>query len=612
MQQVSIEIGNRIHPDNQNYCKLGDTLLRQGNFDAAIENYRKALALGLNYAEAHCGMGYALQSQGKLDAAIECYRRAISFKPSFAGAHSNLGLALQTQGNLDAAVESFRKAVAFNPDFSDAHFNLGIAFKQQGNLNEAEASYRRALQIRPSDAEAHNNLGNIIAELGRLNEAEASYRQALKLKPNYAEAYVSLGNILIELQRPTEAETCYRRSLDIKPDHIEAQARLGYALFILGRLNEAEASLRLAIYLEGENNTFFTLFTLGNVLMAADQIDESHAMFRRAQHIQLLSYWPSKKKKADFSVLLLDSSDVLSTPLGYLLGNAGYDIHSLALLLETEYDIDVLRSNADVVINLISDADNGKDILPFVQDLVDRIGRPTVNHPRHIRSTDRATISGRLSGISLCRIPKTVLLSADMLARTDWHKCIEGFTMPLLIRCAGTHGGNDFEKIDDIGAIDPFVSHHPDANFYVSEFVDYCSDDGYFRKYRMVYVNDEILPYHLAIHDHWLVHHFRTNMAGHEWMRNEEEAFLKEPHLVFSEEHYIALRKVALAIGLEYCGIDCSLDHDGNIVVFEANATMRIHDEKSSIFLYKNPHIAKIKVAFDSMLSRLVNRDTSS
>jgi len=195
--------------------------------------------------------------------------------------------------------------------------------------------------------------------------------------------------------------------------------------------------------------------------------------------------------------------------------------------------------------------------------------------------------------------------SAQDLSGEKGRKCMEGFAMPLLIRCAGMHGGEDFEKIDDVGAIDSFVSHHPDADIYVIEYVDYRSADGYFRKYRMLCVDGEILPYHLAIHDHWMVHHFRTDMANQEWMRKEEEAFLKHPYRIFTKAHMNALQEMASIIGLDYFGIDCSLDREGNIVVFEANASMVIHDESDAMFAYKNPYVRKIKEAFDTMLSRL-------
>ena len=41
-------------------------------------------------------------------------------------------------------------------------------------------------------------------------------------------------------------------------------------------------------------------------------------------------------------------------------------------------------------------------------------------------------------------------------------------------------------------------------------------------------------------------------------------------------------------IGLDYFGIDCGLDASGNLVVFEVNASMLVHD-RNDRFPYKNP-----------------------
>ena len=94
-------------------------------------------------------------------------------------------------------------------------------------------------------------------------------------------------------------------------------------------------------------------------------------------------------------------------------------------------------------------------------------------------------------------------------------------------------------------------------------------------------------------------------MANQAALRGEELAFLQEPSTVFDPAHQAALRSVAGATGLDYCGIDCSLDREGRIVVFETNAAMLVHDEKDPLFTYKNPFIARIKTAFDAMLRRL-------
>jgi hypothetical protein len=181
---------------------------------------------------------------------------------------------------------------------------------------------------------------------------------------------------------------------------------------------------------------------------------------------------------------------------------------------------------------------------------------------------------------------------------------IAGFSLPLLVRVAGPHGGDDFDKFDNWSSIAEFVTPAPEVNYYLIEYIDYRSEDGFFRKYRVIFVDGEILPYHLAIHDDWKVHHFRTDMANHAWMRAEEESFLQDIGSVFDAARQDSLRAMARATGLDYGGIDCAVGRDGRIIVFEANASMLVHDEKDEVFAYKNPYIARIKQAFDAMLSR--------
>jgi len=95
-------------------------------------------------------------------------------------------------------------------------------------------------------------------------------------------------------------------------------------------------------------------------------------------------------------------------------------------------------------------------------------------------------------------------------------------------------------------------------------------------------------------------------MDKNEQMQAEEKAFLENPAAVFLPKHYEALRAVKKAIGLEYFGIDCGIDRAGNLVVFEANATMLVHWHNET-FPYKTPFVANIKQAFDAMLKRRVN-----
>jgi tetratricopeptide (TPR) repeat protein len=547
--------------------------------------------------------GKAFFQMGKVPEAIDMMSRVVKLAPDEADGYNDLGNALHAIGRTDEAIASYRRAVDLSPRSAEAHSNLGRILCDLGRFEEAAACGQLAIDLDPESPIAHNNLGNTLRELGRLPEAEASYRRSIALRADYLEALINLGSVLGNLGRWAEAKTAYRLAVQLHPNSGVARNALGRLLSRLtGEDEEAQRCLEQAIALNAyDNNTYVEL---GNILMRKLQTDAALAMFRRAQELQPLITWRANQEKADFSALFLDTPLAGSTPVTYLAGRASYDRHFHCVIPGTPVDLDLLRGRADVVFNMICNADDGKDILPQALELVEGLGRPTINHPRLIMNTDRETIARRLANIPNCIIPRTIRVAGAVLTKAALEREFVGFSLPLLVRVAGTHGGDDFDKAEDWDDIVAFVSENPEATYYLMEYVDYCSDDRLFRKYRIIFIDEEIFPYHLAIHDDWKVHHFRTDMANQKWMRMEEERYLQDMGSVFNAAHQNALRAMAKATGLDYGGIDCGLNRDGRIVVFEANASMLVHDEKTEDFEYKNQYIAKIKSAFDAMLFR--------
>jgi tetratricopeptide (TPR) repeat protein len=547
--------------------------------------------------------GKALLQLGKMPEAIDMLSRVVQLAPDEADGYNDLGNALHQLGRTGEAVTSYRRAVELNPRSTEAYSNLGRILCEQGRFEESAASCQRAIDIDPGSSIAYNNLGNALRELGRAAEAEAQYRQSLALNPHYLEARINLGSILGDLGRWPEAISSYRLAVQMHPNSGIAHNSLGRSLSRLGEADEeAKLSLERAIALNAyDTNTYVEL---GNILMRRQQTAAALGMFRHAQKLQPLITWRANQEKADFSAVFLDTPMAGSTPVNYLSGRSGYDRHFHCVIPDTPVDVDLLRSKADVVFNMICNADDGKEILVDALDLVQRLGRPTINHPRLIMNTDREAIARRLVGVHDCVVPRTVRVTGPVLMEAALNKEFAGCRLPQLVRVAGTHGGDDFDKFDNWDAIADFVSAKPEANYYLIDYIDYRSEDGFFRKYRVIFIDGEILPYHLAIHDDWKVHHFRTDMANHAWMRQEEERFLVDMSGVFNAANQDALRAIARATGLDYGGIDCGIDHAGRIVVFEANASMLVHDEKTEVFAYKNPSTARIKIAFDGMLTR--------
>jgi tetratricopeptide (TPR) repeat protein/glutathione synthase/RimK-type ligase-like ATP-grasp enzyme len=567
LQVAAGRVTQRFARNPLGWRALGVAHLQLGRAAQAAEALAQAARLAPGDAELQNDLGAALLAQGDRRAAADAYRHAIALNPMLAVAWSNLAGVLCDLGDTAEALGCARQAVALDPRSAAAYNNLAIALRDSGMLPAAESAWRAALALQPDRLDALVNLATLLADLARVEEAKSGYRRALTVDPGCVAALIALAKLLNRLQSDdAEAMDCLQRVLALRPDDADAHAELG------------------------------------NILMRQGQTDAALARYRRGQALQPFITWRVRQPPPAFSALFLDTPLAGSTPVDYLAGQADYDRHFFCLMPGGLDDPELLRGRADVVFNMIADPDSGAAVLPMAMDLVERLGRPVVNHPRAVLGTDRAALAQRLARLDGCVAPRTLRVGGAVLAGAAGG--LAGCTPPLLVRRAGTHGGDAFERCADWAAAAALAARAPGAEYYVSEYVDYRSADGWFRKYRVIFIDGRLYPYHLAIHDDWKVHHFRTAMSEHDWMRREEARFTEALESVFDPVAQQALRGIAAATGLDYGGIDCARDAEGRIVVFEANASMLVHDEKNAMFAYKNPAISRIKAAFDTLLAK--------
>ena len=131
-------------------------------YDAALENYKKALEIKPDYAEAYFNMGVTLKDKDDLEAAIDCYKQALMIKPNYAEAHNNIGNILKEKGKPVAAIDCYKRAIMIKPNYAVAHNNMGSAQKDTGDLEAAIVSYKKALKIRPDYDGVYKNIGSIL------------------------------------------------------------------------------------------------------------------------------------------------------------------------------------------------------------------------------------------------------------------------------------------------------------------------------------------------------------------------------------------------------------------------------------------------------------------
>jgi adenylate cyclase len=134
--------------------------------------YRRAIGLNPNYAEAHHQYGFLLAFRGRFDESLAEMKRASELDPLSAGITSDVGLPLALQANYQAAREQARKALELDPNFYLAHCGLGWADIEAGKLSEAIPEIEKA-RVTDSPAFVAGWLGYAYAATGERTRAEA-------------------------------------------------------------------------------------------------------------------------------------------------------------------------------------------------------------------------------------------------------------------------------------------------------------------------------------------------------------------------------------------------------------------------------------------------------
>lgn len=226
-----------------------------------------------------------------------------------------------------------------------------------------------------------------------------------------------------------------------------------------------------------------------------------------------------------------------------------------------------------LLFNLISDADQNRQVLGVLERVLRDPSITALNPPARVRATTREQVAGRLEGIPGLVVPRTrrIGLREGRRLREALHR--DAFRFPAIFRPIGTHGGEGARLVAGPDDLPPPGTLR---EAYLTEFVDYRSGDGYYRKYRCFFIGGAIVFRHLIVSDHWSVHagDRRRLMLRTDWMMREEEAIHAAGAAHFGPDRMATLERIRSVMGLDYFGLDFALLASGELLLFEANATM--------------------------------------
>jgi hypothetical protein len=438
-----------------------------------------------------------------------------------------------------AALREVEKRLASEPERVDLHFNRACLLAETGQIEEAKRAYLNVLSRAPSHVGALNNLGTLLYMTGYRTAARSAYTEAIAQHPDQPMAHVNLGNIFLEAGELAAAQQHYEAALALDSQFAEAHQGLGNLLAELGHEEAAARHQRLGL--------------------------------RDYRATEL----PYRGEAEPVQVLMLVSGRRGDVPIRHLLDD---QVFRTFVVLPNVYDPDAPLPPHDIVINAIGDADSCAIALDRAVKLMERTFAPVINPPAAVLGTGRAANSRRLAEIPgvvapvIANLPRAVLSSAGATDALENNH----LRFPLLLRAPGFHNGRHFLRVENPDGLGEAVGQLPGEELTAIQYLDARGADGKYRKYRVMMIGGWLYPLHLAISSHWKIHYVSADMAEDAQHRAEEEKFLRDMPGVLGPIAMAALADIQDALGLDYAGIDFGLSASGEVLLFEANATMTV------------------------------------
>jgi hypothetical protein len=438
-----------------------------------------------------------------------------------------------------ARIAELDRRLECDPDAVEARYERAGLLREQGLFEEAKRDYLDLLRRKPDDFGVLNDFGALVLKAGYSGAALSLFREAVRRHPDNPMGHVNLGNLLLLAEEHEDARVHFEAALRLDASHVHAHRGMGNLLAVLGDAAGARRHRDL-----GFSNAFLTVL-------------------------------PCRGDRVPIKVLLLVAAAGGNTPMESFLDET---IFQTTVLVAEYYDGKTPLPPHDLVFNSIGDADVCSEALDAAQTILARTTRPIINHPLAVRKSGRDANIARLRGVPgvvvprIAKLPKGALAGASAGAAsvvTD-----NGFSFPVLARAPGFHTGYHFVRAETAEELAAAVAEFPGDAVWLIEQLDARDGEGMFRKIRVMIVDRKLYPLHLAISRNWKVHYFTADMADSATHRAKEVPFLEDMPGFIGRRGIAALERIVATLDLDYGGIDFAVNAQGDILFFEANATM--------------------------------------
>lgn len=276
----------------------GALLFKQGRYDEAVAKYIAVLKINPKDAESHYNLGTAYQAKKDFDAAIGEYRQAIAIDPDKADYGKALAAALDAKAQpvIDAAVtkhkqkdyagaiELYQQALTMRPANASLWYDLASAQYAKQDYLSARESYQRALAIdRKHQIDDLYFIATIDEHYGKGDDSLKEYRQYLGEAASGRYASLTKERIAALAKNINDTIRIKSESELAQIKEAEDAASQAVKLQQSGSLDQALALYQKAISLQPKNADY--IYGLGTVYQAKQNADQAIDSYQKALQI---------------------------------------------------------------------------------------------------------------------------------------------------------------------------------------------------------------------------------------------------------------------------------------------------------------------------------------
>jgi glutathione synthase/RimK-type ligase-like ATP-grasp enzyme len=440
----------------------------------------------------------------------------------------------------------------------------------------------------------------LLAALGRTELAKQRYLEILGRDPTHFATLTNFGVLLHETNFRTAARTLFGEAVARHPHEPLGHVNLANLLMYEDKLDQAREHYEIALRLDPEN--IHAHQRLSGLLHETGDLEAMRRHRRLGFAAQPIRTFPYLGEGAAIPLLVLTS-----TPAGDIAWPNLIDarVFAVTTLVVEFHDPTAPLPPHQLIFNAIGDADLSHQDLLAAKSLVERSGAPVINDPAKALATGRMANAERLGALPGVRTARMVTLARETFASDRVIELIaqEGMGFPLLLRSPGFHTGRHFMQVDRPETLASVAAVLPGPELMAMQYLDARGPDGLARKYRVMMIDGRLYPLHLAVSHDWKVHYATAAMSGDVALQAEEARFLEHMSEVVGVRGMAALRAIQATLGLDYGGVDFALDAAGEVLLFEANAVMKIvPPDGSSEWNYRRDAVDRASAAARRMV----------